>query len=353
LLKYMRIKNLALYLSLCCTLLYACQNKSTKTKAPLFIPNITVDSSFIVMIDAGHGGPDSGEIADSAKVDPKKKLYEKALNLKLALLIANLNKDTSIKIMYTRKTDTLITLKDRVIISKGLRPNLFLSIHANDAYPDTLRRGLELYTVDKNNPHYAASNYFGNNLMKQLATIKDYPILGWKTKKERLFVLRNACYPALLLEMGYMSNRLDFSLLLEPKNQVDIGYKILAAIKDYKKNMSPTLRYSCTNFNYNFSWDTTRTFAETHSLSNFAVPVINTVEYNNLLLSEINPLRIKKISQHIASAAEIKQYGPIANDGIIDFETINPDSSFLFANQLEKIMYWAYKINKDSGLINY
>lgn len=327
--------------------------KHTKPRVRLFIPNIAVDSSFIVLIDAGHGGMDSGEIADSAKVDPKKKIDEKTLNLKLALLIAKQNNDSNIKIIFTRNKDTFVTLKDRVIKTRNVRPNLFLSIHANDAYPDTTIRGFDMYTVDKNNPNYNASINFGNSLIKAFSTIKGFAINGFKTKKERLFVLRNATYPALLLEMGYMSNRLDFSGLLETNTQLEIINKLLFTIKNYKNTISPILRYTCTNWNYNFSVDTTRTFKETQALSAWAVPVVDGLEYNNLLLSEINPDKITKISQHSASAEEVKKYGPIAYDGIIDFVTVSPDSSFLFKNQMEKIMWWANKINKDSNAIAY
>jgi N-acetylmuramoyl-L-alanine amidase len=322
---------------------------------PAYIPNISADSSFIVMIDVGHGGYDPGEIADSTKItDPKvKRLQEKELNLKLALILKSLNKDSTIKIVFTREKDTFISLKNRFIRAKHLRPNLFLSIHNNDFYPDTVIRGFEMYTVDPNNPHYKESTAFGESLMSELRSLKYIKINGWRTRKERLFVLRNAVTPALLLEMGYMSNRLDFNDLLDKKKSIEVMGRVLNAIKKFKKKQRPLQRYYCNNWNFNFSYDTTRVFSNTLKYSNWAVPVINGVEYNNELLSEINPDKVTNINLRNATPYEIKTYGDIALDGIIEITTIHKDSTFLFSNQQEKILWWAKKLNIDSAAVGY
>jgi N-acetylmuramoyl-L-alanine amidase len=323
------------------------KNSTPQTPKVVFNPQIEVaDRNFIVVIDAGHGGEDSGEIADSTKVKAKLKLSEKALNLKMVQILSRINKDSSIKIILTRDKDSFIALKDRLIKVKNIRPNLFISLHANDAYPDTTIRGIELYTVDANNPNYNASKLFGNTLMNQFYGYKKLPVNGWRSKQERIFVLRNAISPAILLEMGYMSNKDDFNTLLNNKQQINICYKILQAIKTYKKQHPSACRYACKNWAYPFSIDTMRVFKETEMLSKWAVPVINGVEYNNELLTEINPAQVKKIQIRQATEAEIKKYGDIAKDGIIEIETIDANLPFLFKDTKEKIQYWATRINE-------
>ncbi len=348
---YMRCIALAMYLlsMQSCTNVTATPTQKNNTKQVpkvVFTPQIEVaDTNFIVVIDAGHGGEDSGEIADSTKVKAKLKLSEKALNLRMAQILSRINKDSSIKIILTRNKDSFISLKNRFIQVKNIKPNLFISLHANDAYPDTTFSGMELYTVDANNPNYNASKLFGTVLMNQFYGYKKIRVNGWRSKQERIFVLRNAISPAILLEMGYMSNKADFNALLNNTQQVNICYKILQAIKTFKKQQANACRYVCKNWKQPFNMDTMRVLKETEMLSKWAVPVINGIEYNNELLTEINPAKVKNLQVRQATIAEIKKYGDIAKDGIIEIETFDATLPFLFTDTKEKIQYWVSRIN--------
>ena len=87
------------------------------------------DEKFILIIDPGHGGKDPGCIGQK---NVKEKDVVLDIALKLGNYIENNNKD--VKVVYTRKTDIYLTLKERARIANKNKGDLFISIHA-DAIP--------------------------------------------------------------------------------------------------------------------------------------------------------------------------------------------------------------------------
>ena len=98
------------------------------------------DNQFVVVIDPGHGGGDPGTLKRKLKLD------EKDIALKVALKLGALfqEKHPEVKVVYTRETDVYPTLPDRTFIARQAKGNLFISIHVNSA-PDSSARGLETY----------------------------------------------------------------------------------------------------------------------------------------------------------------------------------------------------------------
>ncbi|MCM8818689.1 MAG: N-acetylmuramoyl-L-alanine amidase [Candidatus Omnitrophica bacterium] len=89
------------------------------------------DKKFVILIDPGHGGHDSGAIGNYG-------LREKDVNLDVALRVERylkkqLEKYTSVEIYLTRKEDVFISLEERVNIAKGLNADIFFSIHTNSS----------------------------------------------------------------------------------------------------------------------------------------------------------------------------------------------------------------------------
>ena len=84
---------------------------------------------FTVVIDAGHGGKDPGAISAN------KKLYEKDVTLKVALMVGESIKKNhpEVKVLYTRKTDVFVGLNDRARMANKANADLFISIHTNAA----------------------------------------------------------------------------------------------------------------------------------------------------------------------------------------------------------------------------
>ncbi|ECP9049317.1 N-acetylmuramoyl-L-alanine amidase, partial [Campylobacter jejuni] len=85
-------------------------------------------SGKLIVIDAGHGGKDSGALSDK-----KGSLKEKDIVLSTALKLGNELKKRGYKVLYTRSSDKFINLRDRTKYANDKRADLFISIHANAA----------------------------------------------------------------------------------------------------------------------------------------------------------------------------------------------------------------------------
>lgn len=101
-------------------------------------------TSFTLVIDAGHGGHDTGALGKSSK--------EKNINLKVALEVGRLVEANcpDVKVIYTRKTDVFIPLHERADIANRNKADLFISIHTNALPKGKQAYGLETYTLGMN-----------------------------------------------------------------------------------------------------------------------------------------------------------------------------------------------------------
>ena len=82
------------------------------------------DKNFIVVLDAGHGGRDTGNRGNG--------YYEKKIALNIALTIGSLlEKQNGIKVIYTRKTDIFVDLIERANIANKANADLLISIHCD------------------------------------------------------------------------------------------------------------------------------------------------------------------------------------------------------------------------------
>ena len=104
---------------------------------------------FTLVIDAGHGGHDTGAVGAITK--------EKTINLNVALAFGRLVERNcpDVKVIYTRKTDVFIPLHNRADIANRNKADLFISIHTNALPKGRISRGLETYTLGM---HRAADN---------------------------------------------------------------------------------------------------------------------------------------------------------------------------------------------------
>ena len=99
-------------------------------------------SDLIVVLDAGHGGYDSGAVGNG--------LYEKNLNLKIAKYCkAELEKYAGVKVYMTRSTDHFVALDQRVSIAAGHKADVFVSLHNNSA-ANSAASGTEVYYPNYN-----------------------------------------------------------------------------------------------------------------------------------------------------------------------------------------------------------
>lgn len=108
--------------------------------------------SFTLVIDAGHGGHDSGAKGAMS--------YEKNINLKVALAFGKYVERNcpDVKVVYTRKTDVFVPLYERAEIANRNKANLFVSVHTNALPKGRISRGFETYTLGDGRSHGKKTN---------------------------------------------------------------------------------------------------------------------------------------------------------------------------------------------------
>ena len=144
-----------------------------------------------VVVDAGHGGKDSGAYR---RYGPP----EKMIALDVAQRLNRKLRESQLKTVMTRDSDVFIELNDRVAIENAQKNAIFVSIHFNDSRKRRIR-GFETYY------HSGASFDLANQIQGKLMTIPNSANGGVHTANFR--VLRLAACPAVLVECGYLSNR--------------------------------------------------------------------------------------------------------------------------------------------------
>jgi N-acetylmuramoyl-L-alanine amidase len=144
-----------------------------------------------VVVDAGHGGKDSGAYR---RYGPP----EKMVALDVAQRLERKLRESQVKTVMTRDSDVFIPLNDRVAMENKQKNAVFVSIHFNDSRKRRAR-GFETYY------HSGVSFDLANRIQQKLMTIPNSANGGVHTANFR--VLRLANCPAVLVECGYLSNR--------------------------------------------------------------------------------------------------------------------------------------------------
>lgn len=146
-----------------------------------------------VVVDAGHGGKDSGAYR---KTGPA----EKTVTLDVAKRLERKLRESQFKTIMTRSSDEFIPLEQRVAIENAQKNAIFVSIHFNDSR----RRGIKGFETYY---HSGDSVELARKIQHKLMTIPNSVDRGVRTANFR--VLRLADYPAVLVECGFLSNRKD------------------------------------------------------------------------------------------------------------------------------------------------
>ncbi len=171
-----------------------------------------------VVVDAGHGGKDSGAYR---RYGPPEKLVAldvaERLNRKL--------RESQLKTVMTRSSDVFIPLNDRVAIENKQKNAIFVSIHFNDSR----RRGIHGFETYYHSP---ASFDLAKGIQAKLTEIPRSKNGGVHTANFR--VLRYAKCPAVLVECGYLSNRNDGSQARDSEYRELLADQIAEAIVDQR-----------------------------------------------------------------------------------------------------------------------
>jgi N-acetylmuramoyl-L-alanine amidase len=224
-----------------------------------------------VVIDAGHGGPDNGMTGVALS---GARIFEKQITLAVALKVAAELRAQGVTVYLTRTRDTLIALSDRGRIANNQRADLFVSIHVNAANPHwrdaTSSRGFETYflaeakTEDESrvermeneaikfetganapkgdplsfiindmaqNEHLRESSDLASEVQRRLKSM--HPGTDRGVKQANFAVLRGSFMPAILVEVGFGTNRQEATYLTTPERQLELARAISSATVEY------------------------------------------------------------------------------------------------------------------------
>lgn len=144
----------------------------------------------VVVIDAGHGGKDYGAIRDNTN--------EKDINLDVCMRIQNILQKRGYKVYMTRTDDTYVSLEDRTIFTEGINPGAFVSVHVNSCNSES-PRGIETHYYHEESIELADAVH--KKLTKRISNTTNRGLL-----KSRFYVINHTTVPAILVEIGFISN---------------------------------------------------------------------------------------------------------------------------------------------------
>jgi N-acetylmuramoyl-L-alanine amidase len=175
-----------------------------------------------VVIDPGHGGSNPGAVYGNVK--------EKDLNLKVSKILKDKLTDSGVTVYMTRMDDRDVGLYTRADIANKLNADLFVSIHHN-ASPNTSAQGvMTLYYPAANNSVFNGKK-FAQIVQKHLVdTLKtrDWGIIP----RPNLVVLRQTSMPAVLAELGYMTNKAELQRLVTEDFQEKAAHALYTAVME-------------------------------------------------------------------------------------------------------------------------
>lgn len=211
-----------------------------------------VFEGFKVIIDPGHGGSDVGALGPTG-------IKEKEITLKIALFLKDILKEKGIASLLTRETDEDLSIDERANFANSNKGDLFLSIH-NNSFKTYNIRGSETYylsiepfeeiykeNLEENqkpsidlilwdlaqSKFLKDSAYFAELVQKELDKLWEIPPRG--VKQAPLKVLSGVTMPAILVEIGFISNPQEEKNFQNDEFLIKIAKALLKAILDFKE----------------------------------------------------------------------------------------------------------------------
>jgi len=183
----------------------------------------------VIVIDVGHGGKDTGAIGING-------IKEKGVVLNIALEILRLNRtilNNEFDIFLTRYKDTLISLGGRSRLAKTLKADVFVSLHCNAS--STYSKGIEVYAPNLDNPNTKASIDLGISILDECNENLGFKKRGVKFANFQVLRETASFCPAILFEMGFVTNTDEADYFLKPKNTKAMALAVLLGITNYLK----------------------------------------------------------------------------------------------------------------------
>jgi N-acetylmuramoyl-L-alanine amidase len=239
----------------------------------IFIGNnvsICAQKKYVVVLDAGHGGKDPGNLGNGFK--------EKHIALKVALRVGEkLKQHRDVKVLFTRKTDVFIDLWKRGDIANHAKADVFVSIHCDSHTSNAFGAGTFVLGLRGNKKNLeiakrenavillednfrdkykgfdpnSAESVIGLSLLQEENLDKSLAIASLiqnnfafklkrnnrKVKQDNFQVLRETIMPSVLVELGFLTNKNEGRFLNSSTGQLKMANEIADAIYKYIKNL--------------------------------------------------------------------------------------------------------------------
>ena len=186
----------------------------------LRLPNVK-QNKYSVVIDPGHGGPDPGAIGIGG-------MREADVVLEVSKIVKKLLSERGVNAILTRKSEVNLDLYPRVSFANNTNADIFVSIHANASRGK--RRdinGLETFYF-----RGWRGRLLAKRIQKQILRVSPgSPDRG--VKQGRFYVIKNTRMPAVLVEIGFLTGRLDARRLEKITHRKRLAYAIAKGILEY------------------------------------------------------------------------------------------------------------------------
>ncbi len=232
---------------------------------------------FVVVLDAGHGGKDAGACANHGR--------EKDINLAVALRVGKKisQRFPNVKVLYTRKRDVFIGLKERARFANRNKADLFISIHTNSAKSRSAS-GIETYVLglwrtednlrvamQENKSILLEDNYkktyqdfdpsssesyimfetLQNKHLEQSINVaqaiqnelKHVGAVNRGVRQAGFLVIRETAMPSILIELGFITNRSESRRILSKSGQNRLASAIVKGFGNYYRSYNKTFGY--------------------------------------------------------------------------------------------------------------
>src|SRR5229473_564759 len=227
----------------------------------------------LIVLDAGHGGHDSGAVGPTG-------VLEKEVVLDVTRRVAKkVEAGLRVKVVMSRESDVFVTLRDRTNFANKQRADLFVSVHAN-AHPQSVSEGVETYFLSSEASDSGArqaaaidngavqlegpgsrqrgdvlksilwdlaqsefqeeSSFMAETVLYSMS--KSLNLVNRGVKQAGFYVLGGAAMPAILIEIGFLTNRKEERKLATPEHREAIARAIYAGLAEYKRRYDQRLR---------------------------------------------------------------------------------------------------------------
>lgn len=192
--------------------------KKPALQEEVVIPKVDHKGKIYVVIDPGHGGSDCGATRNG--------IYEKNITLDVSKRVEKLLTKKGYEVFMTRETDETVSLQERVEISENLQPDVFVSIHVNSSN-SSAPKGIE-------------THYYKDNSLVLAKTVHASLLNNVKASnrglfKSKFYVINHTSAPAILVEIGFISNDGERAQLVTESRKQATAKAIVEGIDDYFK----------------------------------------------------------------------------------------------------------------------